>query len=166
MTRKRVPPQSQLKPTTGQVKKVRAIIYDKKNSKPYFLILHRILRWQGCELLKETIEQEESIEEALNRGIKEETDLKKFKIIKSLNKQEEWQALGNNYKVIDTFLVRADMDQKIIVGQEIMPARHRKPSSRGVAGGEHDEYQWTDKETAIEKLTHLESKKLLKELDL
>ena len=40
--------------------KVQAVVYDIRNNKPYFLILHRILRWQGWELLKETLEDGES----------------------------------------------------------------------------------------------------------
>jgi len=148
-----------------QVKKVRAIIYDIKNSKPYFLILHRVLRWQGWEFVKETIEPGESVEQALNRGIKEETGLRNFKIIKKLNKKEKWRALGNNYFIINVFLVRADMNQKIVVGQEIIPARHRL-SPKATAGGEHDDYQWVDKETALRKLTWPKSKELLKELNL
>ena len=134
-----------------QAKKVRAIIYDIKNGKPYFLILHRVLHWQGWEFLKETIEPGETSEKTLKRGVKEETGLKKFKIIKNLNKQEKWQALGKDYIVVDTFLVKIDMDEKISLKQKIV---------------EHDEYQWTDKETAIKKLTWSESKKLLKEINL
>ena len=132
------------------IKKVRAIIYDTKNSQPYFLILHRVLRWQGWEFVKETIEPGENIEEALKRGIKEETGLKRFKIVKNLDKEEKWQALGSDYFVMNVFLVKADMNEKISLKQKVI---------------EHDDYQWTDKRTAIEKLTWPESKKLLKELD-
>lgn len=139
------------------IKKVRAIIYDMKNGKPYFLILHRVLHWQGWEVLKETIEPGEISEKTLKRGIKEETGLKKFKIIENLNKQEKWQVLGNNYFIVDTFLVKADINEKI----SFLPA--------GEAGKqppiEHDDYQWMDKETAIKKLTWPESKKLLKEIN-
>jgi NADH pyrophosphatase NudC (nudix superfamily) len=133
------------------LKKVRAIIYDIKDSHPYFLILHRILRWQGWEFVKETIESGESMEQALKRGIKEETGLKKFKIIKRLNKQEKWQALGNDYQVVDVFLIKADMNKKISLKQKIK---------------EHDNYQWVNKETVLEKLTWPESKELLKELEI
>ena len=133
------------------IKKVRAIIYDIKDSQPYFLILHRILRWQGWEFIKETIEPGESVEETLKRGIKEETGLKKFKIIKRLNKQEKWQALGKDYFVVNTFLVKADMKQKISLKQEII---------------EHDGYEWVDKKTALKKLTWPKSKELLKELKI
>jgi ADP-ribose pyrophosphatase YjhB (NUDIX family) len=130
------------------IKKVRAIIFDIKDTQPYFLILHRILRWQGWEILKETIEPGETPRQALKRGIKEETQLEKFKIIKNLKKQEKWQALGNNYWIVDTFLVQADMNQKISLKQEIV---------------EHNGYQWADKKTALKKLTWPETKKLLKE---
>jgi len=99
------------------IKKVRAIIYDIKNGQPYFLILHRVLRWQGWEFVKETLKPGENIEDALKRGIKEETGLKKFKIIKSLDKQEKWQALGNDYFVMNVFLVKADMNQEISLKQ-------------------------------------------------
>lgn len=134
-----------------QIKKVRAIIYDIKDSKPYFLILHRVLRWEGWEFLKGTIGFGETNEQALEREIREETKLENFEIIKSLDKQEKWQALGKTYKIVNMFLVKADMDEKISLKQEVI---------------EHDSYQWTDKETALEKLTWFESKKLLKELDL
>lgn len=140
------------------IKKVRAIIYDIKDNQPYFLILHRVLRWQGWEFVKETLEPGENVIGALKRGIKEETGLKNFEIIKSLDKQEKWQALGNNYFVMNVFLVKADMNQKI----SFLPA--------GEAGKqppiEHDDYQWLDKETALKKLTWPKSKELLKELEI
>lgn len=116
------------------------------------------MHWQGWEFIKETLEPGENVIGALKRGIKEETGLKNFEIIKSLDKQEKWQALGNDYFVMNVFLVKADMNQKI----SFLPA--------GEAGKqlpmEHDDYQWLDKETALKKLTWPESKKLLKELKI
>jgi ADP-ribose pyrophosphatase YjhB (NUDIX family) len=133
------------------IKKVRAIIYDIEKNKAYFLILHRILRWEGWEALKETIEKGESPKDALERGIHEETSLKKFKIIKSLHVKEKWEVGGNNYLIIDTFLVRADKKQGISLKQEIV---------------EHDKYAWVDKKTAIQKLTWPETKKLFEKLEI
>lgn len=130
-----------------QVKKVRAIIYDIKNNKPCFLILHRVLRWKGWEFLKETIEKRETTRQTLIRGIKEETRLRNFKIIKRLNKEERWQAGGIDYFIVDTFLVRADMRQKISLKQEII---------------EHDRYRWTTKTEALKKLSWPETKKIFK----
>jgi len=132
------------------IKKVRAIIYDIKNGKLYFLILHRILRWKGWEFLKETIKKGETSLKAVKRGIREETQIKKFKIIQRLGKQEKWQADGVNYVIADTFLVKADMRQKISLKQETI---------------EHDKYQWVDKKTALKKLTWPKTKKILREID-
>lgn len=133
------------------IKKVRAVIYDIKNNQPYFLILHRILRWCGWEFLKETIEPGETPLIALKRGIKEETKLKKFKIIKSLKYKERWRALGSIYLIVNTFLVKADRKQKLSLKQEVI---------------EHDKYEWVDKKTALKKLTWPKTKTLLKKLNL
>jgi len=133
------------------IKKVRAVIYDIEKNKPYFLILHRILRWKGWEALKETIEKGESPKDALKRGIQEETGLKKFKIVKNLCVKEKWEVAGNNYIIIDTFLVRADKKQDISLKQEIV---------------EHDKYAWEDKKTAIQKLTWPETKKIFEKLEI
>jgi len=132
------------------IKKVRAIIYDIKNGRPYFLILHRILRWRGWEFLKETIERGEILRKAVLRGIREETKLKKFRIIKRLDKQEKWQALGRNYFIVNTFLVKANMNEKISLKQEIV---------------EHNRYQWVDKKTALKRLTWPKTRKIFKNIN-
>ncbi|MFH1129401.1 MAG: transcription termination factor NusA [Patescibacteria group bacterium] len=133
------------------IKKYRAIIYDVKDDKPYFLILHRILRWNGWEFLKETVEPGETPLKTIKRGIAEETQIKKFKVIKKLGKKEEWQADGINYVIADTFLVKADMEQIISLKQEII---------------EHDKYEWATKEEAMEKLTFPATKKLIQEIEI
>ena len=132
-------------------KKVRAVIYDFKDNVPYFLILHRILRWTGWEILKETMGKEENIEQTLKRGIKEETGISNFEIIKDLNKTELWKVDNNEYKIVATFLVKADMNEKISLKQEII---------------EHDEYKWVNKEEAIEKLSWPEIKQLIQEIKI
>lgn len=130
-------------------KKVRAIIYDIKDDKQYFLILHRILRWKGWEILKETIELGENSEQALTRGIKEETGLGNFEIVRDLNKTEKWQKDGIDYEIAATFLVKADMNEKISLKQVII---------------EHDDYEWAEKEKAIARLTYPETKELIRDL--
>lgn len=133
-----------------KTKKSRAIIYDIKNGKLYFLILHRILRWKGWEFLKETIKKKETPLKTIKRGIREETQIKKFRIIKRLNKQEKWQADGINYVIADTFLIRADMKQKISLKQEII---------------EHDKYKWADRKTVLKNLTWPKTRKIFREID-
>jgi len=134
-----------------KVKKVRAIIYDIENGEPYFLILHRILRWKGWETLKETLERKETSIKALERGIIEETGLKDFEIIENLGKKEKWDFRGNNYSIVDTFLVRVNMNRKISLKQEII---------------EHDKYAWVDRKTAMRKLTWPETKELFRKLKI
>ena len=109
------------------------------------------MRWKGWEILKETLEKKETLIEALKRGIVEETGLKEFKIIRSLDKKEKWVFQGNNYFIVDTFLVRADMKRKISLKQEII---------------EHDKYAWVDKKTAVKKLTWSKTKELFRKLKI
>jgi len=132
-------------------KSYRAIIYDIKNSKPYFLILHRSLRWRGWEFLKETIEKGETSRQTLARGIKEETGIEEFKIIKRLDLQEKWKEDGINYIIADSFLVRANMKQKISLKQEII---------------EHDKYKWVEKKEALRKLTWPKTKEIFKNIEI
>jgi len=131
------------------IKKVRAIIYDVKGGKPYFLILRRVLNWQGWEFLKETMEPGETVLQTIKRGIKEETKLKKFKILKKFNYQENWRAMGKDFSIVCLYVVKADMKQKISLKQEIT---------------EHNKYAWVDKKTALQKLTWPKTRKFFRDL--
>jgi len=126
-------------------KSYRAIIYDIRKGRLYFLILHRVLHWDGWEFPKETVKKGEAPLETIVRGIKEETQLRDFKIIKRLHRQEKWQVGEINYIIADTFLVRVNMNQKISLKQEAI---------------EHDDYQWVDKETVLKKLTWPKTKEI------
>ncbi|HOX21712.1 MAG TPA: NUDIX hydrolase [Candidatus Paceibacterota bacterium] len=131
------------------IKKVRAIIYDIKDGKPYFLILRRVLNWRGWEFLKETMEPGETTLQTIKRGIKEETKLKKFKILKKFNYRENWRAMGRDFSIVCLYVVRADMRQKISLKQDIT---------------EHNKYAWVDKKTALRKLTWPKTRKFFREL--
>jgi len=133
------------------IKKVRAVIYDVKNGRVYFLILHRILRWRGWEILKETLEKNETPLLALKRGIKEETKIKNFKIIRQIPFSEKWEALGKEFEIVAAYLVLADKNQKISLKQRVI---------------EHDDHQWVDKKTALKKLTWPKTKALIKSLKI
>ena len=137
-------------------KKVQAVIYDIKNDKPYFLILHRILRWKGWELLKESLEKGEDVKEALIRGIKEETNLKKFKIEKKikLNKKVIFYNKEKTVKniILDIVLVRVDINQKISLHKNSVI--------------EHDKYKWVDRKTAVKMLTFSNTKEVIRNLNL
>lgn len=131
------------------IKKVRAIIYDIKGDKPYFLILRRVLNWRGWEFLKETMKSGETTLQTVRRGIKEETKLKKFKILKKFNYHENWQVAEKDFSIVCLYVVRTDMNQKISLKQEII---------------EHNKYAWVDKKTALKKLTWPKTRKFFKDL--
>ncbi len=137
-------------------KKVQAIIYDIKNNKPYFLILHRILRWKGWELLKETLEDSEknNLKKALLRGIREEIGLRKVKIEKPLNKKIEFYDKKRKFKIIikNIYLVRVNMKDKITLHENTVT--------------EHNKYRWVDKNSAIKMLTFDNAKNLIKNLEI
>lgn len=129
-------------------KKVQAVIYDMKKGEPYFLILHRILRWHGWELHKGTVEDGESYEQTLKREIVEETSLKKFRVIKPLHMSFYFNK-GKNL-MVEVFLIKASMKQHISFS--------KNPKK------EHDGYLWADKKTALEKLTWPDARKIIRKL--
>jgi len=133
------------------VKKIGAIIYFKDKDKVYFLILHRVLRWNGWEVLKGSIKKNETALQALKRELKEEIYIKKFKVIKKINKQIKFR--WNNHDVIisDIFLVKIDKDSKIVLNNNT-----RK---------EHNKYLWVNKQKGIKMLTWNNTRLLLKGLN-
>jgi len=131
------------------IKKVRVIIYDVKNGKPYFLILRRVLNWRGWEFLKETIKPGETTLQATKRGIKEETHLKKPRIVKEFHYHENWRAMAKNFSIVCLYIAWADMKQKILLKQRIT---------------EHNGYAWVDKKTALKKLTWPKTRRFFRNL--
>ncbi len=128
------------------VKKVQAVIYDRKKGEPYFLILHRVLNWHGWELHKGTIEGNESFKQTLKREIIEETGLKNFKIIRPLGISFYFDKRKN--KMVEVFLVKTSMKQKISLSKNTKK--------------EHDGYLWVDKKTALKKLTWPNARRIIR----
>ncbi|MCX6711589.1 MAG: NUDIX domain-containing protein [Candidatus Woesearchaeota archaeon] len=133
------------------VKKIGAIIYFKDKDKVYFLILHRVLRWNGWEILKGSIKKNETALQALKRELKEEIDIKKFKVIKKINKQIKFKWDYHDVIIDDIFLVKIDKDSKIVLNNNT-----RK---------EHNKYLWVSKQKDIKMLTWNNTKSLLKGLN-
>ncbi len=132
------------------IKKVVAVLYDLKDGVPYYLILHRKLRWHGWELLKETKEDHETHLETLKRGIREETGLTDFKIRGNLGHSFEWMWGDFRVLVEEVFLVKVDMTKPITLKQRVV---------------EHDAYLWTDKQTALQRLTYENARQVLEMAD-
>src|SRR3989344_6600692 len=119
------------------MKKVLAIIYKIEKKQKRFLILHRKLRWTGWECIKETMEENESEEETLRRGINEEIGVVKGDIEKHVPINIK---LTDGSIIKKAFLVRIDAEEKIDI---------TKNKSR-----EHDAYQWVSQEEARKLLTY------------
>lgn len=133
------------------IRKVQAIIYDLKNGVPYFLVFHRVLHWKGWEFLKETVEPGETRLGCLRRGILEETHLRHYRIERRLNKQSRWRWNERPVKIVQVYLIRAPMRQKINIRQKII---------------EHDRHRWVTKNEALRLLTHPSARQWLRSLYL
>jgi len=117
-----------------------------------FLILHRIKNWRGWELLKGGIKEGEKELECLKREIKEETGMKKYKIIAKTR-------YFIKYKFPKGFV----KDNHIFHGAKgyvfLIEAFSKKVK---VDRSEHDKYFWVSKDEALELLTHKDHKNALK----
>ncbi|HLC79137.1 MAG TPA: NUDIX domain-containing protein [archaeon] len=127
---------------------VTGVIFDEKNGKRYFLILHRVLNWKGWEFVKGGIDGEELPEEAVLREIDEEAGLMGVEIISRLSQKASWIAKGVKYNYTP-FILRADMGAKIDLEQEII---------------EHDGFKWVEQQNVESYLTHEDNKKIFREV--
>ena len=123
----------------AKVHGVAAIIFAEKDGQRKFLILHRILHWKGWEFVKGHIDPDETEEQAVLREVEEETGLKKVEIFKKLHVKLDFEdRLNNVFRTNNVYLVKADMSEHLNMIQEKV---------------EHDQAEWVDEETALEKLT-------------
>mgnify|MGYP001613823297 FL=1 len=123
--------------------KVQAVIYKEEQGKKKYLILHRKLNWIGWELLKETMEENESFEETLRRGMKEEICVEKI-TIENEKKVDIKLPAG---KIIYLYKVKISPQEKIDITKE----------------QEHDAYKWVSQEEAEKLLTYKNAVNILKE---
>ena len=123
---------------------VAAIIFD-RSGETYYLILHREAAWKGWEFAKLRVELGESAEQALLRGVREETGLRNFKVLKKLDKKREFINEGVKHE-FDVYLVEASMN--VPVSTKVRKER------------EHDNWLWTTKDSVRQKLTWDNEKEL------
>jgi len=133
-------------------KGIGAVIYRKTKEDSVFLILHRKKNWEGWELLKGGIIDGEDELTSLKREIKEETGLKKYKIIKKTGK-------AIKYKWPKQFA----KDHRIYFGAEhVFYLIETSISKIKIDKREHDDYKWVTGEEALKLLTYNNHKRILK----
>lgn len=106
-------------------KEVQAIIFDKKDSKTYVLLVKKFefksfsSRWR---LLKGGVENGETDEQAIRREIREETGLQNVEIV---GKVYDYSFdFFSTQHIVSTYLVRADMNEELAIDtKEIIGAR-------------------------------------------
>ncbi|VVC00141.1 RNA pyrophosphohydrolase [uncultured archaeon] len=125
---------------------VTAIIFDERDGKRYFLLLHRVLNWKGWEFCKGGIEEGENPVEAVLREAMEETGLEP-RIVIQLPKKVTWTHAGMKY-TYTPFILSASMDSKIDLQQQII---------------EHDGFRWVEESGVESMLKHEDNKKTFRE---
>ncbi|HLC72037.1 MAG TPA: NUDIX domain-containing protein [Candidatus Nanoarchaeia archaeon] len=129
------------------MKKVLAIIYKIEKKQRRFLILHRKLRWTGWECMKETMEENESEEETLRRGINEEIGVERGDIKKHIPINIK---LTDGSAIEKAFLVKIDAKEKI----DIIKNKSK----------EHDAYKWVSQKEAQKLLAYKNIVKVMNKL--
>jgi 8-oxo-dGTP pyrophosphatase MutT (NUDIX family) len=113
---------------------VSAIIFDKRGSSFFFLILHKSKGWEGWEFPKGKVEAEESSEDAVTRLVKIGAGLRSFKIFGKLTQTRDFINNGVRYS-FETFLIEANMNVTVNIHDD-----------------EHDNFLWAPKDRVLDKL--------------
>ncbi len=131
-------------------KSVFIVTYSKENNKIKYLLLKRKRHWKGWEFSKEGIERGESEEDAVKRGVREETGLsikfvKKFDISGKYNYKKKYSDrpgfTGQAYSLYSVLVNYG----KVKIDEY-----------------EHSAFEWLDFEHAIKRLTWKNQKECLK----
>jgi hypothetical protein len=128
-------------------KGVSAVVYDRKGTVYYFLIVHRVKGWNGWEFPKGILEEGEVPDTGVIRVIRDVTGLLKFNVVGMLSKKRTFIYKEKNYE-FDTFLAEANMNVTVDISRD----------------EEHDTYIWTTKERVLEKLFWPDEKRYFEEI--
>jgi 8-oxo-dGTP pyrophosphatase MutT (NUDIX family) len=127
-------------------KGVQIVTYD-NNGELFFLILRRVEGWKGWEFPKTLLEEGETDEQALDKLIKEQVGVSKYKLVKKLNSTRAFQD-GQDTHVFQFYLINASMN---------IPVKNYASAKK------HDNYLWAMLDSVQNKLTWPPEKEALKE---
>lgn len=133
-------------------KGVCAVIFRKTRSGSFFLVFHRLRNWTGWELLKAGVKPGEDTEKALARELREETSLRKFKVIAKVPKKIKYR--WPNWLLKDRRLYKGSEEQVYLV--EVFDKDVKIDKT------EHDDYKWLRSDAVLKYLTHRNQKKVFK----
>ena len=135
-------------------KSVFIVVYSKEDNKIKYLVLQRKLHWKGWEFPKEGIEKSEREEDAVRRGVREETGLNIKGQIKKFDMHGEYK-----YK-------KRYNDRPNFMGQSFsLYAAEVSPGKVKLDVHEHSTYDWLNFNDAMERLTWKNQQRCLESIN-
>jgi len=119
-----------------------------------FLLLHRLLHWSGWEFPKGVIKESESILEAIERELFEETAIPKFEMVGKIDELDYFDDSRNLNYHIQNYLIRVSSNNRISFENQSV-----KNSERVI---EHDDFKWCFPKEAVLLLKHKNMKDTVK----
>jgi 8-oxo-dGTP pyrophosphatase MutT (NUDIX family) len=120
-----------------------------------FLLLHRVLNWEGWEFPKGGIDTNESHEETIKRELFEETGIVNYELISMIDEFEFFDSVRKGKSHVTNYLVRAPNTSKITFSNQ-------EKMVNGDKLVEHDSYKWFFPKEAIKTVYHDNQKETLK----
>ncbi len=139
---------------SGYRKSVFVVVYTKENNQIKYFLLKRKRHWKGWEFTKEGLEKGESEEDAVRRGIREESGLNTVGQIKKFD-------IHGRYLYQKKF-----RDRPGFIGQEYSLYAAEVENGRvKIDEREHSQYEWLGFEHAMKRLTWKNQRESLKIVD-
>ena len=120
-----------------------------------FLLLHRVLHWDGWEFPKGGVKVGETHEEAIKRELFEETGISNYEMISKIDDFEFFNSVKNIDSHATNYLVRAPNTSKITFSNQ-------ETTNGGAKLVEHDSYKWYFPKDAIKIIYHDDQRQTLK----
>jgi len=130
-------------------KGVCAVVCRKRGSKAEFLLLHRVLHWNGWEFPKGGAKPKEAQLQTLRRELEEEIGVSEFLRINKIPAMQVFDDFIRLKKHVNqAFLVEIPASAKIVVGKNI--------------DAEHSSFKWASKSAALKMLDFEDQKKVFR----